>query len=160
MASPSPTSFLITGANQGLGFHAAQKLASQPSHIVFLSSRNFEAAQSAVAQIEPDKHASTQVVPIRLDVADDASIVDAKEEVSKSLAGRGLDVLVNNAAAMFDRQLPSLSVREMLRSTYDADVFGAAAVTEAFLPLLPLSIRRPRIVNVSSQLGSYLRPQR
>lgn len=41
----------------------------------------------------------------------------------------------------------------MFRATFDTNVFGAAAVSQAFLPLLRAS-KAGRIVNVSSRMGS------
>lgn len=41
-----------------------------------------------------------------------------------------------------------------MKATYDVNVFGTVAVTEAFIPLLALS-SLPRIVFVSSTLGAF-----
>lgn len=57
-----------------------------------------------------------------------------------------------------DLSSPS-AVREQMRSVYDTNVFGVAAMVTAFLPSLHQAKqnnpqRRPAIVNVSSELGS------
>ncbi len=49
---------------------------------------------------------------------------------------------------------PSQLPMANLRATFDANFFGAVAVTQAFLPLLRASAAG-RIVNVSSGLGSF-----
>jgi NAD(P)-dependent dehydrogenase (short-subunit alcohol dehydrogenase family) len=85
-----------------------------------------------------------------LDVTDPESIAKAALQVDY------LDILVNNAGIMVegDRALsaPEVSVGS-LRRTYETNLFGVLAVTNAFLPVLRRSAR-PRIVNVSSGTGS------
>jgi NAD(P)-dependent dehydrogenase (short-subunit alcohol dehydrogenase family) len=86
-----------------------------------------------------------------LDVTDDSSIAAAVRVVCE--AG-GLDILVNNAGINVadDAENP----REALAALFDVNVFGAVAVTYAFLSVLQRS-PAPRIVNVSSDLGSFAR---
>jgi NAD(P)-dependent dehydrogenase (short-subunit alcohol dehydrogenase family) len=90
---------------------------------------------------------------VALDVTDDASINRAAEFVTRTF-GR-LDILVNNAGIMKDAfdKAPSEQSLAMWRRTFDTNVFGVVAVTNAFLPLLRKS-EAGRIVNVSSILGS------
>jgi NAD(P)-dependent dehydrogenase (short-subunit alcohol dehydrogenase family) len=64
-----------------------------------------------------------------------------------------LDVLVNNAGVMVDGKLATESDVDSFRRTYETNVFGVVAVTNAFLPALRRSAH-PRIVNVSSGTGS------
>ena len=65
-----------------------------------------------------------------------------------------LDVLVNNAGISLDTgtRVTKTDV-EVFRRTYETNVFGVVAVTNAFLPALRRSAH-PRIVNVSSGTGS------
>jgi NAD(P)-dependent dehydrogenase (short-subunit alcohol dehydrogenase family) len=88
-----------------------------------------------------------------LDVTDPASIAAARDYIA-NVIGR-LDILINNAgiAQMLSRRRASATPLEVVRQTFDVNVFGLIAVTNAVLPLLA---RAPagRIVNVSSMLGS------
>ena len=90
---------------------------------------------------------------IVLDVTDDASISAAVDEVAKKFGH--LDILVNNAGIMLDQPGKKVSeqTQDAWRKTFDTNVFGLIAVTQAFLPLLHKS-PSARIVNVSSLLGS------
>jgi NAD(P)-dependent dehydrogenase (short-subunit alcohol dehydrogenase family) len=65
-----------------------------------------------------------------------------------------LDVLVNNAGVSLDTgaRVTETDV-EAFRRTYETNVFGVVAVTDAFLPALRRS-PHPRIVNISSGTGS------
>ena len=78
-----------------------------------------------------------------VDVTDAASISDAAAQVQE------LDVLVNNAGVMVDAKPATESDVDGFRRTYETNVFGVVAVTNAFLPALRRSAH-PRIVNVSS----------
>ncbi len=75
-----------------------------------------------------------------------------------------LDILVNNAGILVDDPTlkPSQQTLQALwRTTFDTNLFGLVAVTNAFLPLLHASTSA-RIVNVSSLLGSiseHLNPE-
>ena len=62
-------------------------------------------------------------------------------------------MLVNNAGTALDGRVPDVPLRSVFRDTFEVNVFGLAALTEAMVPLLSKS-PRPRIVNVSSGLGS------
>jgi NAD(P)-dependent dehydrogenase (short-subunit alcohol dehydrogenase family) len=65
-----------------------------------------------------------------------------------------LDVLVNNAGISLDTGAPVTETDvEVFRRTYETNVFGVVAVTNAFLPALRRSAH-PRIVNLSSGTGS------
>ncbi|KAJ7756985.1 short chain dehydrogenase [Mycena metata] len=139
-------SILVTGSNQGLGRHAVHQLAQTPDVIVFMGSRKFEAAEEALSKFASDIHASSSVVPVQLDVTDAASITAAHAFVVNHLKTKGLsnlDVLVNNAGVVGDT----------FESTYSVNVFGVAAVTEAFRPLIPTG-GGGAILNISSSLGS------
>ena len=67
----------------------------------------------------------------------------------------GLDILVNNAGVLRDdaQRKPSEQPMSTWRETFDTNVFGVVATTNAFLPLLKQA-PAARIVNVSSLLGS------
>jgi NAD(P)-dependent dehydrogenase (short-subunit alcohol dehydrogenase family) len=66
-----------------------------------------------------------------------------------------LDILVNNAGVMLGerKKKPSEQSLDVWRKTFDANLFGLIATTQAFLPLLRKS-DAGRIVNLSSILGS------
>jgi NAD(P)-dependent dehydrogenase (short-subunit alcohol dehydrogenase family) len=140
---------LITGANKGIGLETARKLAETGMHVI-LAGRQLSAAQAAAATLSG---AGLNAEPIQLDVTDAGSIAAAARFV-RERHGR-LDVLVNNAGVMqdaFDKK-PSEQSMDVWRSTFDTNLFGLVAVTNAFLPLLLLS-EGARVVNVSSVLGS------
>lgn len=86
--------------------------------------------------------------PLLLDVTNADTIARAAVTVSE------LDVLVNNAGISLDIGTPVTEADlDVFRRTYETNVFGVVAVTNAFLPALRRSAH-PRIVNISSGTGS------
>jgi len=83
-------------------------------------------------------------------VTDTASIARAREQVERALTGAPLEGLVNNAGIPAAGPLELFPLDE-LRRTFEVNLIGALAVTQAFLPLLKVS--RGRIVNISSIAG-------
>lgn len=140
---------LVTGATRGIGFETARQLAAAGVHVL-LAGRDPARAATAAAELRTE---GLPVDPITLDVTDAASIAAAAEQV-RAEHGR-LDILVNNAGILRDDPAlkPSQQSMDAWRATFDTNVFGLVAVTNAFLPLLRAA-PSARIVNVSSLLGS------
>ena len=140
---------LITGANKGLGLETARQLGQQ-NHTVLLGARDAERGEAA-AQMLRDEGLDAHF--LLLGPTDAASIADAVREVEAKFGV--LDVLVNNAGALLpgDFAPPAQVSMEVLRQTFELNVFGAHAVTQAFWPLLNRSTAA-RLVNISSSLGS------
>lgn len=136
---------LITGANKGLGFEAARRLIAS-GHKVYIGVRDTERGQAAARKLGASF--------IQIDVTNDASVAHAAREIER-LEGR-LDVLINNAGISGGFLKAGEVDAEIMRQTFDTNVFGIVRVTQAFLPLLTKSTV-PVIVNVSSGLGSFAR---
>lgn len=142
----SKTISLITGANKGIGLETAKQLAALGHHVI-LAARDLAKASAAAQSLGGDVEA------LQLDVTDEQSIAQAVAAVGFK-HGR-LDVLINNAGVLIDAadKKPSEQTLATWRQTFDTNVFGLVAVTQAFLPLLKKSAGA-RIVNLSSILGS------
>jgi NAD(P)-dependent dehydrogenase (short-subunit alcohol dehydrogenase family) len=131
---------LVTGANKGIGKEIARQLADA-GLTVYVGSRDAGRGRRAVEEIGGDAR------PLVLDVTDDRSIAEAARQV------QDLDILVNNAGVAVDNRRATEADVDSFRRTYETNLFGVIAVTNAFLPALRRS-SKPRIVNVSSGTGS------
>jgi NAD(P)-dependent dehydrogenase (short-subunit alcohol dehydrogenase family) len=130
---------LVTGATGGIGLQIARLFAEQ-GWTVLVGARDAVRGADAAAQFGGRA--------VLLDVTDADTIARAAASVPE------LDVLVNNAGISLDTGASVTETDvEVFRRTYETNVFGVVAVTNAFLPALRRSAH-PRIVNVSSGTGS------
>ena len=144
MENSSKPVALITGANKGLGLEIARQLGQQGIAVV-LGARQHKAE-------DPAADLRTQGLDARaltLDVTSAADIASLPAFFQATF-GR-LDILVNNAGVQLDDGLATSP--DALRQTYEANVIGPYAITQALLPLLRQA-PAGRIVNQSSILGS------
>src|SRR5687767_1888770 len=139
---------LVTGANRGIGLEVSRQLARR-GFSVFLSARDPAKAQAAAETLRRQR---LKVLPALLDVTDERSVEEAARFVELRF-GR-LDVLVNNAAILYDSwQRAETADLETVREAFETNTLGAWRTAQAFIPLLRKS-GHGRIVNVSSESGS------
>ncbi|MFB0874474.1 MULTISPECIES: SDR family NAD(P)-dependent oxidoreductase [unclassified Sphingobium] len=145
---------LISGANKGLGLATARLLSARGCH-VWLGSRCVDAGSAAAAEL---RAAGGRAEAVALDITDGASVEAAAQRIADAT---GLDILVNNAAIMDEGHAagdpagrPGRTPLDALERTMATNFLGTLRVIRTFLPLL-LRSPQPRIVNVSSRLGSF-----
>jgi NAD(P)-dependent dehydrogenase (short-subunit alcohol dehydrogenase family) len=99
--------------------------------------------------------ASPRLVPLRLDVTDEACLAAAAQCVGETVGPAGLAGLVNNAGIVVAGPLELLPLAE-LRKQFEVNVIGQVATTQAFLPLVRKA--KGRIVNMGSFNGRITSP--
>jgi NAD(P)-dependent dehydrogenase (short-subunit alcohol dehydrogenase family) len=139
---------LITGANRGIGYETARRL-GELGATVLAGVRDVDRGEKAARQL---RASGSAVRVVHLDVTDEQTI-EATVKFVEAEFGR-LDALVNNAGIGVEHGgPPSSSTPDMMRRTYETNVFGVVAVTRAMLPLLKES-SAGRVVNLSAMIGS------
>jgi len=126
---------LLTGAGGGVGQATAKALADRGFRVY-----------AGVRDHSGDLAQSPNVRTVQLDVTEPDSVACAVTEV----LGDGCSALhgiINNAGVIVQGPL-ELVTPEELRYQFDVNVFGAAAVTQAFLPLLRAG--HGRLVNITA----------
>jgi NAD(P)-dependent dehydrogenase (short-subunit alcohol dehydrogenase family) len=151
-ARPAPPGvrrfILVTGASGGIGRATAARLADA-GHLVFAAARRAEELQ-ALAATHPG------IRPVVLDITDQAAIDHARHQITDQTGGHGLDVLINAAGTLILGPVEAVSAPQT-RAQFEVNLFGALAVTRAFLP--PMRDRgHGRIVNVASIMGRFALP--
>lgn len=141
----------ITGANKGIGFETAKKLAEKNIKVI-LGCRDLEKGKNAV-----DKLSSTG---INADLVQyDAFDLEAPNKVFDYIAQKyeKLDILINNAGVLLSGNLfveNSSTVSDKdLKDTFQTNLFAVISLTQKLLPLIKKS-KSGRIVNVSTILSS------
>ncbi|KAF4549226.1 Short chain dehydrogenase-like protein 9 [Elsinoe fawcettii] len=147
MSSSAKYIVLITGGNVGIGFELARQLLADSTKHILLGSRSLQRGEAAIKELESDKQPGT-VELLELDVSQEDSI-NAAAKLVESKHGR-LDALVNNAAIA----MPEGTLSQQMQQCFLTNSIGPALMGDAFEPLLKKSIGVPRILNVSSGVGS------
>jgi hypothetical protein len=90
---------LITGGNTGIGYETVKALYKEPNaYVILMGSRSLSKANAAIATLQEEiQSAKSEIVPLQIDIEDDASIEKAFKEV-ESKYGK-VDSLINNAGA-------------------------------------------------------------
>jgi NAD(P)-dependent dehydrogenase (short-subunit alcohol dehydrogenase family) len=139
---------LVTGANRGIGFETCRQL-SQLGLTVVLTSRDTVKGEIATKQL---KDKGLDVVFHRLDVCAKNDIEYAFDRINQQYGQ--LDVLVNNAAILYDRFQSAVNADlEVVSKALITNLYGPWLLCQAFLPLMKGN-GYGRIVNVSSGAGS------
>jgi NAD(P)-dependent dehydrogenase (short-subunit alcohol dehydrogenase family) len=139
---------LVTGANRGIGLEVCRQLAQQ-GFVVALGARDQQKGERAAAQLANE---GLQVQFQQLDVDDQRSIDAARHAVEAQW--ERLDVLVNNAAILYDTWQRALNADlHQVHQALQTNTIGPWRMAQAFVPLLRRS-EHGRIVNVSSEAGS------
>jgi len=137
----SGRTFLVTGANTGIGFEAAKVLAARGGRVL-LGCRSEARAVSAMEAISADV-AGADLDFVHLDQGDLASVRAAAEQVSRESR---LDVLVNNAGIM---HVPKGLTVDGFELHFGVNHLGTFALTSHLLDKLA-ECEGSRVVTTSS----------
>ena len=133
---------IVTGANTGLGYHAAAALAQTGAHVV-LAVRNLEKGNHALARIVA-AHPTADVTLQELDLSSLASVRTAGAALRKAYPR--IDLLINNAGVMWT---PKQLTDDGFELQFGTNHLGHFALTGLLLDNL-LPVRGSRVVTVSS----------
>jgi NAD(P)-dependent dehydrogenase (short-subunit alcohol dehydrogenase family) len=139
---------VITGASTGIGEACALRL-DRIGFSVFAGVRKDADADRLRAE------ASSRLTPVRLDVTDQATIDAARHQVEETVGERGIAGVVNNAGVGYGGPIEFLPLDEW-RAQFEVNVFGAVAVTQAFMPLVRKG--QGRVVFIGSIGGRFASP--
>jgi NAD(P)-dependent dehydrogenase (short-subunit alcohol dehydrogenase family) len=126
---------VITGANRGIGFELTRQLAARGEDVV-----------AACRSASPELKALKVEIHQGVDVTDGASV----RGLARALAGKPVDILINNAGILSHETLDDLDF-DRIRRQFDANALGPLRVTAALLASLK---RGSKVAIVTSRMGS------
>lgn len=139
---------LVTGANSGIGYRTALKLARKGAHVL-LACRDPRRGEAALARM----HGDSDGIEIELVLLDLASLTSIRQFATQEVAQhRQLDLVINNAAVMAPPK--RLETADGFELQFGTNVLGHFALTALLMPALQhaadTSGSRPRVVTVAS----------
>jgi NAD(P)-dependent dehydrogenase (short-subunit alcohol dehydrogenase family) len=135
---------LVTGATSGIGTEAARKLRDH-GYIVYAAGRRLDRLHGLAGE---------RIVPLELDVTDDASLVQAVERIIREHGH--IDVLVNNAGYGALGAIEDTNLDDGRRQ-FEVNVFAGFRLIQLVLPHMR-GQGSGRIVNISSAGGKIYSP--
>ncbi|KAI3996530.1 hypothetical protein MKX01_029265 [Papaver californicum] len=141
---------VVTGANSGIGYAAAEALAFRGGNVYMLC-RNKERGEIAVSKVQ----SVTGNQNVYLELCDLSSISNIKSWASKFISRKQpLHILVNNAGLL---EKSRITTSEGLELNFAVNVAGTFTLTELLVPLLEKAAPDARVITVSSD-GMYTAP--
>ena len=128
------TTFLVTGANRGIGYELCRQLQAA-GHVIAVCRSSSPELDRLKVQVEAD-----------IDIASDESVAQLVER----LQGVTIDVLINNAGVAQKNTLDDLDF-DSIRQQFEVNALGALRITQALLPNLRAGAK---IVLITSRMGS------
>lgn len=139
---------LITGASRGIGKAAALKFAKEGAIVIVNYKNNKKAAESVALEIAKFGGKATCV---QSDISKYDEIKKIANYIEKTY-GR-LDVLINNAGIVYDREFEEIKYEESLE-IIKTNMLAPLFLSQELAPLM-LKSGNAKIINVSSTSGMY-----
>lgn len=123
------TTYLITGANRGIGFTTTKKLAEDDNNLVIATARDVKAA-TALRDLN-----RSNIKIIELDVSASLSTIKEKLTVLDKIAPDGVDVVLQNAGIYREFEGPSASISlDTFTDHFDVNTLGPIKLYQAVFP--------------------------
>lgn len=145
---------VVTGAASGIGFETARAFAALGMRVALLDLRADAVARAADAIGETGADA----VGLAVDVADEASVLQASESVLAEF--KTVDLLMNNAAVFLRGGEIAEFKDDVWQWLLNVNLFGPIHCIRSFLPHIKANGRGGHIVNTSSISGFVVRDRK
>lgn len=130
---------VITGSNRGIGLALVEHYLKQGFNVIALCRSASDALKSSGANIIE-----------HIDVGDDKTLVQLKQQVAKQLKSDHIDILINNAGVLSRESIGALDT-DAIAQQFNINSIGPLRVTSQLHPLLTSG---SKVAMVTSRMGS------
>ena len=127
--------YLVTGANRGIGYEYCKQLKDRGDEVIAVCRHSSEELDQLGVQVETG-----------IDVSDEKTV----QTLVTTLAGKPIDVLINNAGIYRQSNLSDLNI-EGIREQFEVNTLGPLRLTQALLPNLK---KGSKVAIMTSRMGS------
>jgi 3-oxoacyl-[acyl-carrier protein] reductase len=147
--APQRKTAIITGSGRGIGKETAIQLAEHVANVV-VCSRTQSEIDSVIKEIE-NVNSQVNVLGLSCDVSTSSHVNSLVQLAGDKFGSKTIDILVNNAAVVFDKKLLDTTEAEW-DQTINTNLKGAFLFTKAVLPYM-IKSRSGAILNINSGAG-------
>ncbi|KAH6637833.1 aflatoxin biosynthesis ketoreductase nor-1 [Boeremia exigua] len=147
------TTYLITGANRGIGKGLTEKLLQRPNTTVVAGVRDTTASASVLSSLPVA--AGSKVVIVKLDSQSETDAKEAVSQLSSEYGITSLDFVIANAGVAHSGTSVAETSSESLRDHFNTNAIGPLILFQAVKPLLQASKSgNPTFLAISTIIGS------
>jgi norsolorinic acid ketoreductase len=149
----SGQTYLITGANRGIGKVILATYLLRPNNTVIAAVRDVASSQKDLASVPVGK--DSKLIIIKIDSTSETDPAAAAAELSSKYGIQKIDVLISNAGIMPTAAIvPALKTEtKHVRDIFEVNTVGPLLLIQAFIGLLSAS-SNPRFFVITSAIGS------
>lgn len=144
---------LVTGASSGIGASVCELLIASGYHVI-------AGVRTGDDVLRLKTLHGKNIHPLIMDVADEPSLLIAREETSRIIGQYHLVAIINNAGIAVNGAVLYIPVEEW-KKQFEVNVFGAIRIIQLFFHLLVRGkddAHPRRIINISSVSGVFASP--
>lgn len=151
--SMSSTTYLITGANRGIGKGLTAALLQRPNTTVIAGVRDTGASASILNSLPAAT--GSKVILVKLDSQSETDAQDAVSQLKSEHSITSLDVVIANAGIAQNGSSVAQTTSENLRAHFNTNTIGPVLLFQAVKPLLQASkTGKPVFLAISTMIGS------
>lgn len=152
MAS-TPKTYLITGANRGIGKGLAEQLLQRPGLNIIAAVRNPAKAMAALSELP--KGDGTTLITLKIDSNIDTDAADAVSRLQREYSITSIDVVIANAGISHSNGRVFENTPEALRDHFNINAIAPVVLFQAVSPLLKASkTGNPIFLPISTAISS------
>jgi len=147
----SGLTYLITGANRGIGKALLEVFASRPNTTVIAAVRDVKKSTKDLASVPVDS--SSRIIIVKIDSTSETDPEAAVAELASKYNITSLDILIANAGHMGEIVTTLKTKASELRRMLEVNTIGPLTLIQAFAPLLRKSAK-PQFLVLTSTIGT------